>query len=75
MIMAIISNVPRARLDEVKQVIPGLSGPTIVDVSDGGKWVAAHAVVDEDRVYKTIASLKRLGAEGILVTRIERLMP
>ena len=37
--------------------------------------MAAHAVVDEDRVYQTIAGLKRLGAEGILVTRIERLMP
>ena len=71
----LMANVPRDRLDEVKQVLPGLSGPTIVDVSDGGRWVAAHAVVDEDRVYKTIASLKRLGAVGILVTRIERLMP
>ncbi len=71
----LMANVPRDRLDEVKQVLPGLSGPTIVDVSDGGQWVAAHAVVDEDRVYKTIAALKRLGAVGILVTRIERLMP
>jgi ATP phosphoribosyltransferase len=32
-------------------------------------------VVDADRVYQTIARLKELGAEGILVTRIERLMP
>jgi ATP phosphoribosyltransferase len=71
----LMANVPRDRLDEVKRVLPGLNGPTIVDVSNGGKMVAAHAVVDEDRVYQTIAGLKRLGAEGILVTRIERLMP
>jgi ATP phosphoribosyltransferase len=71
----LMANVPRDRLDEVKRVLPGISGPTIVEVSDGGRWVAAHAVVDEDRVYHTIAGLKRLGAEGILVTRIERLMP
>jgi ATP phosphoribosyltransferase len=71
----LMANVPRDRLDEVKQVLPGISGPTIIEVSNGGKWVAAHAVVDEDRVYQTIAGLKRLGAEGILVTRIERLMP
>ena len=71
----LMANVPRARLDEVRRVIPGLSGPTIVEVLDSGEWVAAHAVVDADTVYQTIASLKQLGAEGILVTRIERLMP
>ena len=71
----LMSNVPRARLDEVREVLPGISGPTIVDVLDQGDWVAVHAVVDADRVYQTIARLKELGAEGILVTRIERLMP
>ena len=71
----LMANVPRSRLDEVRQVIPGINGPTIVEVLDGGTWVAAHAVVDADRVYQTIARLKALGAEGILVTRIERLMP
>lgn len=71
----LMANVPRDRLDEVRKVIPGLSGPTIVEVLDSGAWVAAHAVVDADQVYQTIARLKELGAEGILVTRIERLMP
>lgn len=71
----LMANVPRDRLEEVKEVIPGLSGPTIIEVLDHGGWVAAHAVVDADRVYQTIARLKGLGAEGILVTRIERLMP
>ena len=71
----LMANVPRGRLDEVRQVIPGINGPTIVEVLDGDAWVAAHAVVDADRVYQTIARLKELGAEGILVTRIERLMP
>lgn len=71
----LMANVPRARLEEVREVIPGLSGPTIVEVLDGDSWVAAHAVVDADQVYGTIARLKQLGAEGILVTRIERLMP
>lgn len=71
----LMANVPRARLAEVKQVLPGINGPTIVEVEDSGTWVAAHAVVEADRVYQTIARLKELGAEGILVTRIERLMP
>lgn len=71
----LMANVPKAKLEEVREVIPGLSGPTIVEVLDGGSWVAAHAVVDAELVYQTIAKLKALGAEGILVTRIERLMP
>ena len=71
----LMANVPRDRLSEVREVIPGINGPTIVEVLDSGAWVAAHAVVDANRVYQTIARLKALGAEGILVTRIERLMP
>jgi len=71
----LMANVPRARLEEVRSVLPGISGPTIVDVLDRETWVAAHAVVEADQVYQTIARLKQLGAEGILVTRIERLMP
>lgn len=71
----LMANVPRDRLDEVEEILPGISGPTIVDVLDRGAWVAAHAVVDADEVYRTITRLKELGAEGILVTPIERLMP
>jgi ATP phosphoribosyltransferase len=71
----LMANVPRDRLEEVRRVIPGINGPTIVEVLDGDGWVAAHAVVEADEVYQSIADLKKLGAEGILVTRIERLMP
>lgn len=71
----LMANVPRAVLPEIRRVLPGLTGPTIVDVLDGGEHVAAHAVVDARDVYRVIAELKGLGAEGILVTKIERLMP
>ncbi len=71
----LMTNVPKDKLDEVRAILPGINGPTIVEVLDGGEWVAAHAVVEANRVYQTIARLKEVGAEGILVTRIERLMP
>jgi ATP phosphoribosyltransferase len=71
----LMANVPRNRLEEVRKVLPGINGPTIVDVLDDDAWVAAHAVVEADQVYQTISALKELGAEGILLTRIERLMP
>ena len=71
----LMANVPRAALEAVKRVIPGLNGPTVIDILNGGAHVAVHAVVPAKTVYRTIAELKSLGAVGILVTRIERLMP
>ena len=71
----LMANVPRAALADVKRILPGISGPTIVDVLDGGEHVAAHAVVDQREIYRVITDLKKIGATGILVTPIERLMP
>ncbi len=71
----VMANVPRAALDRVKRVLPGINGPTVVDVLNGGDLVAVHAVVAEEVIYRTIADLRALGGTGILVTRIERLMP
>lgn len=71
----LMANVPRAVLDRVRDVLPGLNGPTVIDIMNGGTHVAVHAVVAASTIYRTIAALKTLGAEGILVTRIERLMP
>jgi len=70
----LMANVPRDRLDDVRRVLPGLNGPTVIDVLDGGRHVAVHAVVAASAIYRTIADLKAIGGEGILVTRIERLM-
>jgi ATP phosphoribosyltransferase len=70
-----MANVPRSRLDDVKEILPGITGPTVIDILNGGNHVAVHSVVKAESVYRTIASLKSLGAEGILVTRIERLVP
>jgi ATP phosphoribosyltransferase len=71
----VMANVPRATLDRVKEVLPGLNGPTVIDILNGGQHVAVHAVVPETAIFRTIAQLKALGGAGILVTRIERLMP
>jgi ATP phosphoribosyltransferase len=71
----LMANVPRERLARVRECLPGLNGPTVSELSGGGSFVAMHAVVAAERVYRTIGALKELGCEGILVTRIERLMP
>ena len=69
----LMCNAPRDRLDEIRDVIPGLGGPTVMDVA-GDDTVAVHAVVDERDVFETINDVKSLGASGILVTEIERLI-
>lgn len=71
----LMANVPKARLGEVRECLPGLNGPTLSEVLDSGRFVAMHAVVPEASVFRTVARLKALGCEGILVTRIERLVP
>jgi len=66
-------NAPEENLDAIEDVIPGLGGPTVLDVDEPG-MVAVHAVVAERDVFEAVNDLKREGASGILVTEIERLV-
>ena len=54
----LMANVPRRSLEAVKRIIPGINGPTVIDILNGGDRVAVHAVVDAATVYKTIGALK-----------------
>ncbi|ELZ29222.1 ATP phosphoribosyltransferase [Halosimplex carlsbadense 2-9-1] len=69
----LMMNVPEDRLDDVKDVLPGMGGPTVMDIA-GKADVAVHAVVDERAVFETINALKEVGASDVLVTEIERLV-
>jgi ATP phosphoribosyltransferase len=69
----VMMNAPRDSLDDVREVLPGLGGPTVMDVA-GDDMVAVHAVVDERLVFEVVNDLKQVGASGILVTEIERLV-
>jgi ATP phosphoribosyltransferase len=69
----LMMNAPEDNLDTIKEVIPGLGGPTVMDIA-GQENVAVHAVVDERQVFEAINDLKQEGATGILVTEIERMI-
>jgi len=69
----VMLNVPEERLDDVRDVLPGMGGPTVMDVA-GSDDVAVHAVVEERSVFGVINDLKAMGASDILVTEIERLV-
>jgi len=70
----LMMNVKRSSLDKVRSVLPGLAGPTIMDVASTEDLVAVHAVVSEERVYSLINALKRAGAKDILVMAIQRMV-
>jgi ATP phosphoribosyltransferase len=70
----LMMNVKRSSLEKVKSVLPGLSGPTVMDVASAEDLVAVHAVVDEERVYALINALRRAGAKDILVMAIQRMV-
>ena len=69
----LMMNVPESSLEAVEDVIPGMGGPTVMDVA-GSDALAVHVVVDEREVFETITRLKEAGATDILVTEIERLV-
>ena len=66
-------NVPRARLNEIIEVLPGLKSPTIIPLADS-EWCCVHTVLDQRRFWEIIGRLKELGAQGILVTPIEKMI-
>ena len=69
----LMMNVPEESLADVREVIPGLGGPTVMDIA-GTDAVAVHAVVDQRDVFEAINDVKAEGASDILVTEIERLV-
>jgi len=66
-------NAPKARLKEIIEVLPGLKSPTIIPLADED-WCSVHAVLDQKRFWEIIGKLKELGAQGILVTPIEKMI-
>jgi ATP phosphoribosyltransferase len=70
----LMMNARRECLEEIRKVLPGLSGPTVMEVASREDLVAVHAVVSEERVYGLITRLKRAGARDILVMPIERMI-
>lgn len=71
----LMMNISRERLAEVRSILPGLSGPTVMEVASDQNLVAVHVVVAEERVYQLINMVKRAGAKDILVMDVQRMIP
>jgi len=70
----LMADIPKDKLEVVEKIIPGIGGPTVLEIAGNKDYLAVHAVIDGKDVFKTINELKRIGAKGILTTPIERLV-
>jgi ATP phosphoribosyltransferase len=69
----VLMNAPNAQLDKIIAVLPGMKSPTIVPLATEG-WCSVHTVIEEADFWNLIEQLKALGAEGILVVPIEKMI-
>ena len=69
----VLMNVPSDRLNDVIAVLPGAKSPTVMPLATPG-WNSVHTVIDEKRFWEVISQLKALGAQGILVIPIEKMI-
>lgn len=69
----VMMNAPKGKVADIIKVLPGIKSPTIIPLSDP-EWCAIHTVLDEARFWEIIGKLKELGAQGILVSPIEKMI-
>ena len=69
----IILNIPNDKIDEVCKILPGMKAPTVTPLVKEG-WSSLHSVIAEKTFWDIISQLKGLGAEGILVVPIEKMI-
>ena len=69
----VLMNAPKDKLEEIIAVLPGMKSPTVMPLAQEG-WCSVHTVLDEKRFWEIIGKLKGLGAEGILVLPIEKMI-
>lgn len=69
----VMMNAPKDKIAEIIKVLPGIKSPTVIPLSDP-EWCAIHTVLAEKRFWDVIGKLKDLGAQGILVSPIEKMI-
>ncbi|MDA3880880.1 MAG: ATP phosphoribosyltransferase [Prolixibacteraceae bacterium] len=69
----ILLNAPNKSLDKIIKMLPGMKSPTIMPLAEKG-WSSVHTVIEEKYFWENISELRKLGAEGILVLPIEKMI-
>lgn len=69
----ILLNAPNTAIEQICAILPGMKAPTILPLASEG-WSSLHSVVKEDEFWDVIDQLKALGAQGILVVPIDKMV-
>ncbi|MBR2379682.1 MAG: ATP phosphoribosyltransferase [Paraprevotella sp.] len=69
----VLMNVPTDKVNDIVVVLPGAKSPTVMPLAQEG-WSSVHTVIDEKSFWEIISKLKELGAQGILVLPIEKMI-
>ncbi|WP_416442080.1 ATP phosphoribosyltransferase [Leeuwenhoekiella sp. A16] len=69
----VLLNAPNDKVDEIIKMLPGMKSPTVLPLAEEG-WSSVHSVVDKNQFWDVIDKLKAAGAQGILVSAIEKMV-
>lgn len=69
----ILLNAPNTAIEKISKLLPGMNSPSILPLVRPG-WSSIHSVIDEDDFWENIEQLGALGAEGILIVPIEKMI-
>jgi len=69
----VLMNLPKASLDEAVKILPAMRSPTIMPLASDG-WCSLHSVVDDSDIWEKVHQLRAIGAEGILVIDLDKII-
>ena len=69
----LLMNIPTASLEEAVKILPAMRSPTVMPLAAEG-WCSLHSVVDAADLWDKVRQLKAIGAEGILVLTLDKII-
>ena len=69
----VLLNAPNDSLEAIIKLLPGMKSPTVLPLAESG-WSSVHSVIDKYQFWDIIDDLKGLGAQGILICPIEKMV-
>ena len=69
----LLMNIPTAALDQAVKILPAMRSPTVMPLASEG-WCSLHSVVEADTLWEKVRLLKAIGAEGILVIDLDKII-
>lgn len=69
----LLMNLPQDKVDEAIRIVPAMRSPTVMPLALKG-WCSMHSVVKDVDLWDKVQQLKAIGAEGILVLNVDKVI-